>query len=163
MALLPHTHTLSGGVEGGKTHTKVDSMMFSRVIYICNARKTSPNTKENWPHAFPRYPGKYLASASLSYSKSLVWSKTTKLERERGYERGASVASWKVAGAWWAAWLPAWVVIWRERGRERERERRQAQLVPRWNCSSWVCVRAWVCVCVCDVCVVMCGPSRQLW
>lgn len=88
MALLPHTHTLSGGVEGGKTHTKVDSMMFSRVIYICNARKTSPNTKENSPHAFPRYPGKYLASASLSYSKSLVWSKTTKLVRERAREGG---------------------------------------------------------------------------
>lgn len=37
-------------------------------------------------------------------------------ERERGgKERGASVGSWKVAGAWWAAWLPAWVVIWRVR------------------------------------------------
>lgn len=102
MALLPHTHTHThtegAGVEGGKTHTKVDSMMFSRVIYICNARKTSPNTKENSPHAFPRYAGKYLASASLSYSKSLVWSKTTQMarvgEREgEGAERGATVAS----------------------------------------------------------------------
>lgn len=69
-------------------------------------------------------------------------------------KRGASVASWKVAGAWWAAWLPAWVVIWRERERERRERREQTsptsakmELLFLSVCARLgVCVRVW-CVC----------------
>lgn len=105
----------------GKTHTKVDSMMFSRVIYICNAR--AQNFSKRQRKLALRFSVCYNPSPSppsqqifgqrlLSCSKSLV-----RCEREgsRGVkERGKSCLSWKVAGACWVAWLPAWAVIWGE-------------------------------------------------
>lgn len=125
--------------------------MFSRVIYICNARAESAQNfserQRKLSSRFSALPWQIFGLRLLSYSKSLVWSTTMKMAREReGGGKGGKCcllkSCWRLMGRLIAC-LGCDMKI------DRERESRQAQLVPRWNCSSWVCVCAWVCVLSC--------------
>lgn len=137
----------------GKTHTKVDSMMFSRVIYICNARAqnfTKCQRKLALRFSIPLPPNpplsKYLASAFWAVLNRWLDASGGGNRGEKAEEKscGTSVASLEKLLAPVGS-LDCLLGLWYE-------ESRQAQLVPRWYCSCWVCM------CVSEY-PVMCGPK----
>lgn len=146
-----HTHLQRRSARGERRTQKLIQWCSQELFTYATRAKLLRTPKKTRLTLFrARYPGKYLASASLSYSKSLVWSKTTQMAREweeRGNGKGGQVLPLEKLLAPDGP-LDCLLGLWYE---EREWERGREG------------VRAWVCVCVCDVCVAMCGPSRQLW
>lgn len=117
--------------------------MFSRVIYICNARAqnfTKRQRKLALRFSTPPTPplSKYLASAFWAVLNRWLDASEggSRGEKAEGMSCGTSVASLEKLLAPVGS-LDCLLGLWYE-------ESRQAQLVPRWYCSCWACMCVWV-------------------